>query len=127
MLSAISLRAQARFPARPAASNTANSAGGFYNEHTVGTVTIDGGSIRNNTARTDHGGGFRNRGTVSITGADITLNKTLGNGNDWRVGGGFFNEGVLANTTIVDGSITDNTAYGGGAGFCEGGNGDSAN
>jgi len=96
--------------------------GGFYHVARHGTVTLTATSpgaatLTNNTARTSSGGAFSTRGAVVITGVDITANATLGSGNDDRRGGGFFSSGQTASVSLTDVNVTNNTAYGPGAGF----------
>jgi hypothetical protein len=99
--------------------------GGFDNASRTATVTINTGTISNNTAEQEHGGGFYNNGRVVLDAVDISDNIILDNNStrpDDAHGGGFFNNaaGAHPNAGRVDmtgGSITGNTAYGHGGGF----------
>ena len=81
----------------------ATDGGGIYNK---GTLTIRGGTIRNNTA-TNSGGGIHNLGTLTIAGGTICENKAM------QAGGGINNSGTV---TLTGGEIRGNagTANGGG-------------
>ncbi|MBL9153841.1 MAG: LEPR-XLL domain-containing protein [Verrucomicrobiales bacterium] len=94
--------------------------GGFDNAGIDGVVTIDGGSVSQNVAQFEHGGGIYNYGTVHLSGVMLVGNEAqdldTGDGKrDDSVGGGFYN-----NTGIVvmtGGALTGNTVYGSGGGF----------
>jgi fibronectin-binding autotransporter adhesin len=102
--------------------------GGFRNAGVDGIVTINGGTIRQNIAQDEHGGGFNNSGKVVLNNVDITGNEAQGLDEgavrDDSYGGGFFNSlsatgtGLIAGIVeITGGSITGNIAYGNGGGF----------
>ncbi len=109
-----------------AAIGAGGQGGGFYSASALTTVTIDGGEISGNTSGS-HGGGFSNRGTVTITGADIKNNVILDDGltkqasgartDDNLYGGGFYNEGLPSSVTLTDVDVTGNTSAGTGGGF----------
>jgi hypothetical protein len=86
--------------------NTAtNGGGGIYSAG--GTVTLNGTTITNNTVTGLAGGGFyAAAGSHTLTNATISGNKALAG-----VGGGI---AASANVTVVNGSITGNTAVNGG-------------
>ncbi len=83
--------------------SVAINGGGIFN--VAGTTTVDGSTVRDNTA--GYGGGIYNQAMLNVQ------NSTIGAGNkaDYS-GGGIYNQ---AGTTTVDGStVSDNTAGSGG-------------
>lgn len=100
--------------------------GGFRNGAVDGVVTINGGTINQNIAQNEHGGGFYNNGKVVLNNVAVTANEVQGLDEgavrDDSHGGGFFNNTIAADlpagiVEIHGGSITGNVAYGHGGGF----------
>ncbi|MGZ9935135.1 hypothetical protein ACXNSR_35270 [Streptomyces sp. NC-S4] len=88
-------------------SNRARVGGGIG--HTTGTLTINGGSIKHNTAF-DIGGGISSdgSGTLNVTGTAITDNRVTTGGLASGVGGGV-SIGVGGTKTFTDSVIEGNT------------------
>ncbi len=104
-------------------------------------VTISGVAIRNGNAGTRSGGGIANRGVLVMNDSSVTANRSLTNcgggiysfggegttatirsttisGNSAVCAGGIGNQGQFGVVTIIDSTISDNTATGGnGGGF----------
>ncbi|HET6168233.1 MAG TPA: putative Ig domain-containing protein [Marmoricola sp.] len=89
-----------------------NSGGGIA---TGGTTNVTGGSITGNSAP-NGGGVFNNIGSTTLTNVALTGNTGT------SLGGGFYNTGAGAVLTTSGGSVSNNTALNGGAGY----NGSSA-
>lgn len=87
-------------------SNRARIGGGIG--HTVGTLTINGGSIKHNTAF-DGGGGISSdsSGTLNVTGTAITDNRVTTGGLASGVGGGV-SIGIGGTKTFTDSVIEGN-------------------
>lgn len=101
--------------------NQASSGGGIYNSFANSSITLHGGSIRNNTAvenpsGDNNGGGiYASSGPLAITDVTITGNMAgnLGGGAD--SGGGIYTSG---NTTTVTGTtIANNSSVNGGGAY----------
>lgn len=91
-------------------SASSGAGGAIVVSGTAATLTINGGTIPGNSAKT--GGAFYNAGTVIMNGGSIS-----GNTASENYGGAVFNQGKC---TVNGGSITDNTC-GGGVGAALGG------
>lgn len=94
----------------------ANEGGGLWND-LMGTMTVDGAVISDNTASgasSDNGGGgiFNNGGTLSVSNTIINSNVADGAAGS---GGGIFNDG--GTLTVTGGSILSNTAIRAGGGI----------
>ncbi|MDF1811583.1 MAG: cadherin domain-containing protein [Verrucomicrobiales bacterium] len=99
---------------------SANNGGGFYTNTLSDQVTLVDSVISGNTAEDDHGGGFFNRGIVSLDNTEVKSNVNLevdgGANRRDALGAGFFNEG--GTVTLANGSdVTLNQNYGHGGGF----------
>ena len=79
--------------------NTAKAHGGGVYVKKDAEFTMNGGAIRDNTSG-EYGGGVENNGSFTITGGTIT-------GNTAKIGGGIFNQGGF---TMTGGAISNNTA-----------------
>ncbi len=97
-------------------SNTAtsNPGGGVYLG--AGTVTISGGTIRNNTAQGDGGGIYNALGNVTMSGGNIYTNNANGSSNN---GGGLYL--ASGSFTMSGGKIYTNTANNGAGAYLAGG------
>lgn len=91
-------------------NKTTSLGAGIYNV-TGKTLTLNGGVIYNNQNTTDDGGGIYNQGTFTLTSGSITNNKVTGTTKN---GGGIYNNGTIF---INGGTIQNNTATGLGAGI----------
>lgn len=80
--------------------------GGIFNSG-WGNLTINGGSIKDNSCVSDTGGGIYNAGTLTLNGGIISGNKAM-------KGGGVLNRSSF---TLTGGSITGNTSTNGGGGI----------
>ena len=100
--------------------NTARTrGGGFRNATPEALVQLTDSTISNNEATEEHGGGFYNNGTVTLSNTDISSNHTIDLSNPNRrdgYGGGFYNGGGIVN--LNNGSdVLNNDAWGHGGGF----------
>jgi hypothetical protein len=84
-------------------NNSADTSGGGIDNY--GTLTIGNSTITNNTAIEIGGGGIRNLGVMTISGVTIKNNNVI------QSGGGIDNNGML---TIEDSTVIDNEANAGG-------------
>jgi predicted outer membrane repeat protein len=84
-------------------NDTSYSGGGIFN---VGTLTVIGSTLTNNSANGDQGGGIDNRGTLTLIGSTLSGNKSSGVG-------GIYNTGA-ATTTIIGSTLANNTGFYGG-------------
>ena len=92
------------------ANNTADRyGGGVYMERSSTTLTLNGGTIQGNTANSNGGGVYVN-GQVTMTGGEISNNQST-----TGVGGGIYNYGTF---NINGGTITKNTSSKNGGGIC---------
>ena len=93
--------------------NLSGDGGAIYNQ---GTLTLTNSTVSDNTARA--GGGIRNSGAITLNGAGVTDNTASGPrgflGGD---GGGILNDGATATVTILDSTISGNTAFQAGGGI----------
>jgi predicted outer membrane repeat protein len=80
-------------------SNNTSNHGGIHN---LGSFTMSGGKILDNTA-TETGGGICNQGKVNLSGGKIS-------GNTAETGGGVSNSNDKMSFTMSGGEITNNTA-----------------
>lgn len=99
-----------------AAVSPSTGGGGVFNQ---GTMTMRGGTLRNNTSSGFGGGGLLNfGGTARITGATITGNTTTNDNGDGD-GGGIDNTsaGTTGTVTLTGATIRGNTAAGDGGGI----------
>jgi hypothetical protein len=87
--------------------NSAFIGGGIFNT-SIGTLTMSGDTVNNNTA-TQFGGGVGNSGTLTITNSTIAANAA-------NRGGGIANNGVLkmGNSTVASNTVTGAGGDGGG-------------
>jgi len=94
-----------------------NNAGGAVRMH-AGTFTMNGGTIRMNTA-TSGGGVFIGNGTFNMHGGSISQNTTI-NPNVYtnELGGGVFVGGTF---NLYGGTIAENMAHAGGGVYVSGG------
>lgn len=105
-------------------SNRARIGGGIG--HNVGTLTINGGSIKHNTAF-DNGGGIASdgNGTLNMTGTTVTDNRVttggLGSGNGGGVYIGFNGTRTITDSVIEGNTVTVQSADDGGGGIFMGG------
>jgi hypothetical protein len=83
--------------------------GGILNN---GTMTLTNCTISSNTANFGRGGGIANTGTMTLTG--VTLNANTANDFQGGGGSGIANTGTL---TLTNGSVSGNSAAGGGGIF----------
>ncbi|MCL1885919.1 MAG: InlB B-repeat-containing protein, partial [Dehalococcoidia bacterium] len=95
--------------------NAASDGGGVFNDG--GTFTMSGGSISGNAA--NRGGGIFNDGTFTLTGGTIGGSPVTKN-SARSDGGGIYNAGSFAQMTMSGGTISYNSATGGG-GVCNSG------
>ncbi|MFD4870426.1 hypothetical protein [Streptomyces sp. NPDC058412] len=101
-------------------SNRARIGGGIG--HATGTLTINGGSIKHNTAF-DNGGGIDSdgRGTLNVTGTAITDNRVTTGGQGTGTGGGvqigFGGTQTFRNATIEGNTVTVRASDDGGGGI----------
>ena len=91
------------------ANNTAAKyGGGVYTERRSTTLTLNGGKIQGNTAKSSGGGVYVN-GQVTMTSGEISGNQSTGG-----YGGGIMNYGTV---NIDGGTITKNTSFQNGGGI----------
>lgn len=91
------------------AGNTAGSGGGVYNN---GTLNLEGGKIVGNKGSYYGGGVCSARGTVNMSGGDISYN-TTDSGNDSSQGGGVYSGSTF---NMTGGTISHNHVNGTGGG-----------
>lgn len=100
--------------------------GGVYND-AGGGFTMSGGTISNNTTKTNGvsggGGVCIYRGTFTMNSGEISGNQALtykasASPNACDGGGIYFDSGTIGNFTLSGGTITGNTTKGKGAGIC---------
>ncbi|MFD9083703.1 autotransporter outer membrane beta-barrel domain-containing protein [Streptomyces erythrochromogenes] len=101
-------------------SNRARVGGGIG--HPSGTLTVNGGSIKHNTAFDDGGGIFNDgNGVLNVTGAAITDNRVASSGLGRGTGGGvhigFGGTQTFTNSIIEGNAVTVNTVDDGGGGI----------
>ena len=98
-------------------SNEDDKGGGVFLEGKACRLTIEGGTIENNTAAGNGGGVYLSGGQLTIKGGTIKNNTATEDGGGVYISDGFFaHEGDTTQLTIEGGTIKCNTAAGNGGG-----------